>query len=197
MKKLDSRIVRTRRALADSLVALALERGYENLTIRMVTEHAGVGNRTFYRHFLSLDDLLQQILKTALQELKERALLATTPQDEILAFYCFIKDHPDVLRVYVNLPQDHPARQAIMREAAKIMYGRYTQKTTTSAPLDLSIAQLISVTNHIVAWYLENIDDCSPEQAAAIHKDILTEALEHTALNLRDDWMRKRHQLLG
>lgn len=194
MTSLDKRIVRTRRALADSLIALSLERGYENLTIRIVTEHAGIGNRTFYRHFLSLDDLLKQILESAFQELKERALQAKSPKGEILAMFRYIKDHPDVLRIYVDLPWDHPARQFIMSEAAEIMFGRYTPQNTTSVPLNVSVAQLINATNDIVAWYLEHIDEYSPEQAAAVHYDVLTAALEHKALTLRDDWMAGRHR---
>ena len=73
---------------------LALEQGYESLTIRMVTERAIVGYSTLYRHYLSLNDLLIQVLTAALQELKEWALQATTPQGETLAMYTYIKAQP-------------------------------------------------------------------------------------------------------
>ena len=194
MKKLDKRIVRTRRALADSLITLALERGYENLTIRMVTEHAGVGNRTFYRHFLSLDDLLKQILKTAFQELKERALEAETPHDAVRASYSFIRDHQDLLRVYVNLPWAHPARQVILTEAAKILHDRYAQQRATSVPLGLSIDYILLATNNLVAWYLDHIDEYTPEEVADIHDVLVLDALERRAIVMRDDWMQARKQ---
>ena len=194
MKKLDRRIVRTRRALADSLITLALERGYENLTIRMVAEHAGVGNRTFYRHFLSLDDLLKQILKTAFQELKEQALKAKTPHGEVRALYSFIREHQNVLRVYVNLPWDHPARQVILTEATELARERYTQQCATSMPLTLSIDHILLATNNLVAWYLDHIDDYTPEQMADMHSVIVLEALERRAIVLRDDWMQSRQQ---
>lgn len=196
MKKLDKRIVRTRQALADSLIALALERGYENLTIRMVTEHAGVGNRTFYRHYLSLDDLLIQVLTSAFQEFKERGLEAETPHDEVLALYTFIRDHPDVLRVYVNLPWDHPARQVILTDAAKIVHDRYELENTTSVPLGLSIDHILLATNNLVAWYLDHIDCYTPEQVAVIHEVLILDALEQQAIVIRSDWMQKRHRFL-
>lgn len=194
MKNLDKRVVRTRRALADSLITLALERGYENLTIRMVTEHAGVGNRTFYRHYLSLDDLLKQILQVAFQRLKERALAADTPHDAVRASYSFIRDHQDLLRVYVNLPWKHPARQVILTEAAKIVHDRYDQQGTTSVPLGLSIDHILLATNNLVAWYLDHIDDYTPEQVAVIHDVLVLDALERQAIVLREDWRQKRHQ---
>ena len=194
MEKLDKRVVRTRQALADSLIALALERGFENLTIKMVTERAGVGNRTFYRHYLSLDDLLKQVLTSAFQEFKERGLKAETPHDEVLALYTFIRDHPDVLRVYVNLPWKHPVRQVILTDAAKIVHDRYELHNTTSVPLALSIDHILQATNNLVAWYLDHIDDYTPEQVAVIHEVLILDALEQQAIYMRSDWMQKRHQ---
>ena len=197
MKKLDRRIVRTRELLANSLITLALEQGYENLTIRMVTEKAGIGYRTFYRHYLTLDDLLFQLLTNAFQELKQRALQAKTPHGEVLALYQFIRDHPDVLRVYVNLPQQHAARQVIMNEAAQIGYARYDQRNSTRVPLGVSIDHLIMLTNSLVAWYLDHFDEYTPEQAAEIHDDLIIKALERQALILRDDWPQKRCDFLS
>ena len=195
MKKPDRRIVRTRQELADALIALALECGYGNFSIRAVTEQARVGYRTFHRHYKSLDDLLLEIFKTAFQELKRRALEAETPHDEGLAMYTFIRDHPDILRVYVNLPWEHPARQAIVSEAAQIMSVRYSPQHTSNAPLDVSIDHLIMATNSMVAWYLDHLDEYTPEQAAAIHDELVIRAVENQALDLRDDWAHKRHHL--
>lgn len=194
MNKLDSRIVRTRRALAESLIALALERGFENLSIAMVTERAGVGNRTFYRHFLSLDDLLIQTLTSAFQDLKERAFEAETPHGEVVAFFSFIRDHPGVLRVYVNLPWDHPARQVILTEAARFVNERYEAQNCSNVPLSLSVDHLILVSNNLVAWYLDQVDCYTPEQAADISDAIFLDALESHAIVMRKDWMQKRHQ---
>ena len=104
MRKLDARIVRTRQALADALITLALERGYENLTIKAVTDYAGVGYNTFYRHYQSLDNLLIHILTAGLQKINELAIQFDTPHGETVAMYTYIKEHPDVMRVYINLP---------------------------------------------------------------------------------------------
>ena len=194
MKKLDPRIVRTRQALAESLITLTLEQGYENLTIRMVTEHAGVGNRTFYRHFLSLDDLLIHILKTAFERLKALALEAETPEGAVRASYAFIRDHQDLLRVYVNLAPAHPARQVIRTAAAKSVRDHYAQQRATSVPLELSIDHILLTTFNLVAWYLDHIDDYKPEEVANIHDVLVLEALERHAIVLRENWRQTRQQ---
>ena len=192
MKKLDRRIVRTRQKLANALITLALEHGYDNLTVKAVTAHADVGYNTFYRHYLNLDELLVEILWTAYKRLLARVAQATTPDGEVLAMYTFISEHPDVLRVYINLPWEHPARQVIVSDAVKLMYARYAQQNTSSAPLDISIDHLLMATNNLVAWYLDHLDDYTPEQAAVMHNTLVGKALEHKAINLQDDWMQKR-----
>ena len=187
MKKLDRRIVRTRQALANALITLTLERGYETLTIREVTKYAGVGYRTFYRHYLNLDDLLVQILTTAFQEFKKRGLQTETPDGDALAFYTFVSEHPDVLRVYVNLPWKHPARQVILSDSAQFMYAHYAQQDTTSVPLEVSVDHFLVATNNLLAWYLDHINDYTPEQVAEIHVDLVSKVIARLTRAIRDD----------
>ena len=187
MKKLDRRIVRTRQALASALITLALERGYENLTIREVTKFAGVGYRTFYRHYLNLDELLVQILTTAFQEAKKRGLQTETSDGDALEFYTFVSEHPDVLRVYVNLPWTHPARQVILNDAAQFMLAHYALQNTTSVPLYVVIDHWLVATNNLIAWYLDHINDYTPEQAADIHVDLVSKVISRLTRALRDE----------
>ena len=100
-----------------------------------------------------------------------------------------------MLRVYVNLPGQYPARQGILNDAAQIMYARYAQQNTTDVPLDVAIDHLLIATNNLVAWYLDHINDYTPAQAADIHNDLVIKALERQALVLRDDWLKKRHHI--
>jgi AcrR family transcriptional regulator len=57
-KRPDRRIGRTRRRLKEALLELIQERGYDEITIRDITERADVGRSTFYSHFDSKEDLL-------------------------------------------------------------------------------------------------------------------------------------------
>ena len=187
MKKLDRRVLRTRRALAEALITLALKHGYEGLTVTAVTEQAGIGYRTFTRHYRSLDELLAETLLTAFRELVMRVAQADTPFAESVAACAFIRERPDVLRVYVNLPSKHPARQAVLAEASKVMRSCYIQQDTSSAPMDLAIDQLLHAINNLTVWYLDHLDDYTIEQAAAIYDDLVVKALEHQALVRRGE----------
>ena len=48
--KEDRRVTRTRKLLTEALISLSLEKGYEAVTIRDITDRAGVGYATFFRH---------------------------------------------------------------------------------------------------------------------------------------------------
>ena len=56
--RLDRRVRRTRRALADALMSLLNEKRYEAVTVQDILDRADVGRSTFYAHFLDKDSLL-------------------------------------------------------------------------------------------------------------------------------------------
>ncbi len=55
--KTDRRVLRTRDALGDALVALMQERNFDEITVQDVLDRAGVGRSTFYVHYRDKDDL--------------------------------------------------------------------------------------------------------------------------------------------
>jgi AcrR family transcriptional regulator len=57
-KSTDRRVRRTRRALRDSLLALTLERGWDEVNVLDVCERADVARSTFYTHFADKEELL-------------------------------------------------------------------------------------------------------------------------------------------
>lgn len=54
----DRRVQKTRKLLSDAFVALVLEKGYEAVSIRDITEKAKVGRSTFYSHYESKEQLM-------------------------------------------------------------------------------------------------------------------------------------------
>jgi AcrR family transcriptional regulator len=67
----DRRVKRTQNLLAKALIALTLEKGYEVVTIRDITERADVGYATFFRHYHSKDELLQDVSEVVIEELTD------------------------------------------------------------------------------------------------------------------------------
>jgi AcrR family transcriptional regulator len=54
----DRRVIRTRKALQDALLALMAEKPFRKIHVSEITERAGLARPTFYLHFRSREDLL-------------------------------------------------------------------------------------------------------------------------------------------
>src|SRR5713226_4917038 len=55
--KIDRRVLHTRDALGDALVALMHEKPFETITVQHVLDRAGIGRSTFYTHYRDKEDL--------------------------------------------------------------------------------------------------------------------------------------------
>lgn len=77
-KKSDLRIIRTKKLLRNTLLQLLEEKKFENITVSELTARAGINRKTFYLHYASTRDLLDEI------------------QDELLAKFIAIISHYDL-----------------------------------------------------------------------------------------------------
>ncbi|MCK6548339.1 TetR/AcrR family transcriptional regulator [Myxococcota bacterium] len=72
----DRRIARSQRLLRDALVALVIERGWDEVSVQDVCARADVGRSTFYAHFADKEELLLsgfEALSAALHAERARA----------------------------------------------------------------------------------------------------------------------------
>jgi AcrR family transcriptional regulator len=78
MAESDRRVRRTRRILGDALVALILEKRYEQITVQDILDRADVGRSTFYAHYRDKEALLVAGFDDMREDLR-RELAAMTP----------------------------------------------------------------------------------------------------------------------
>jgi AcrR family transcriptional regulator len=71
---LDLRVQKTRRAIRKTFAAMICEMDYNQITIKELAAHARINRKTFYLHYLTLDNLLGEMQ----QELVEGFLKQTS-----------------------------------------------------------------------------------------------------------------------
>jgi AcrR family transcriptional regulator len=71
LTNLTDRGLETERLLRDILVNLILENGYDRISIKDITEKAGIDRTTFYLHFKDKDDLYSRCRRSVIDELLE------------------------------------------------------------------------------------------------------------------------------
>src|SRR5436305_881654 len=101
----DRRVKRTQQLLARALIALTLEKGYESVTIRDLTERADVGYATFFRHYHDKDELLQDVLDVVLEELTTLLSPAgpgADPKAVGVVLFRYVQEQSEVVRVLLD-----------------------------------------------------------------------------------------------
>ena len=60
-KKTDLRVIRTKRSIRKAFCDMIVEMDYQDITIKELTQRAMINRNTFYLHYSSLDDLLDEL----------------------------------------------------------------------------------------------------------------------------------------
>src|SRR6185437_10791283 len=101
----DRRVKRTQKALARALISLTLEKGYDAITIRDITELAEVGYATFFRHYHDKDALLKDASDVVLDELTDllQAPANDANQEAIgTLIFRYVQEHNEVVLVILS-----------------------------------------------------------------------------------------------
>jgi AcrR family transcriptional regulator len=93
MSRVDRRVARSKRALRDALVSLALERGWDQVSIQELCERADVGRSTFYSHFGDKDELLVSGFDDLRAELRGKHPLGGPPLAFVHSLYQHALEH--------------------------------------------------------------------------------------------------------
>ncbi len=185
---MNPRAARSRKKLGDALISLLLEQGFESSpTITAVRKRAEVAHMTFYRHYSSVEDLLTDALGTTILDLAQLLREQETIYDETVALFKFVQEHQDRFRVFASLPETHPVRDIWKEEAVKIVIERWESRATSPVPMDISVNHLVESTYAFLRWYLDHINDHTPEEVADFYDELIVKGAESRTLSLRTD----------
>jgi AcrR family transcriptional regulator len=71
MSKVDRRILKTQEALKKAVIELMSEKNFDDITIQELSDRANVSRGTIYLHYLDKYDLLDKLIETHINELRE------------------------------------------------------------------------------------------------------------------------------
>lgn len=182
MKKIDRRVLRTRQSLSDAMIALALEFGYEAITIKMLTQHAEIGYATFFRHFKSKDDLLLHVLQSALTDMMDLLKPEMSSYEEALIAYTHIRKNPGLFSLFANLPRDHPIIAIVFQAISESIKTRYIARDESFIPHEVAINHLVTSVIELIRWWVEHDMKYSIERMATIQSELIVKATEIVAV---------------
>src|SRR5436309_6613409 len=135
----DRRVRRTQHLLARALIALTLEKGYDAVTIRDITERADIGYATFFRHYHHKDALLQEVLEVVLAELKN--LLPTAPDADAIAIgttlFHYVQENSNIIRVLLSSRSSTSLVQYIIDITTQDVLNENTSLEGSAVPIEI------------------------------------------------------------
>ena len=183
MEILDRRVRRTQQLLARALIGLTLEKGYEAVTIRDITERADVGYATFFRHYHDKDELLKDVLDVVLTEIID--LLGSTrsaadPTTIGVLLFRYVQQQSEVVRV---LLMSHTLLQRSIEIATQNVVSEHTFRPDSVVPLEIAAHHIVASSISLIQWWLDHQMPYPPERMGVIYYELITRPTSELAFS--------------
>ncbi|MNB89772.1 DNA-binding transcriptional regulator EnvR [compost metagenome] len=181
---------RTRQALKTAFVDLILEKGYETVTIMDIAGRADYNRGTFYKHFVSKEDLLLDIHDDFLRNISELLLQPYEGMEQISAAGIY----PSLLQLFQHIEQhkrDFLALSSAQRGKTSVeLYDTlrrsmredmHIEMEGSSSPLDYEIllSYQLSATVGVIDYWAESNFKYSAEYMAGQLMVLVNSRMDH------------------
>lgn len=178
----DPRVVQTRAALRHALLDLLQAKPLEAITIREIAGAAGIGYTTFFRHFRSKEELLDEVAAAeieALFDLTLPALGATDTRAGALALCSYVADHRALWTRLLTGGAAGRLREAFIRLTRE--FAEEHGSDHDWLPPEVGVVLGASGTIELLTWWLQQKEPLPVEQLALIHERLIVRPLMQRA----------------
>lgn len=172
----DARVVRTREALREAMVALAAESPLDAITVRAVAARAGVGYATFFRHYSDKEALLADVADVLTRDFLRQVAPLLAEKDRLGAarsLCAYVEDHLAIHQALIAGGAGETVRAGMLRQTMTTLAG--ARARDPDGPLDdLILFHVVSAILNLLAWWLRNRE--------AVDRETMAEIIERTVL---------------
>lgn len=182
-EKLDRRVRRTRKLLAQSLTELLEEKELKDITVKEVSEHADLNRGTFYLHYKDVYDMMEQIQKELFEDfndiLSKNACddTCTTPYNLLCQVFLFLNDNKAICKVLTGPHGDYHFIQSLKWLVKEHMERIWIKNQFKIENLEIYYNYSISGILGVIQFWLEGNNDKSPLEMATIVNDLMVREL--------------------
>jgi AcrR family transcriptional regulator len=166
---LDARMVRTRAALAEALLALLEEKPFDQISIRDIAARSRTGYATFFRHYETKAALLDAIAANEISTLIGLSLPVLQETDSRSAALTLCRHVEERRKLWIALLTGGAAgtvREEFLRQTSRV--PTMGVNPDSWLPDDLRTIYGVSATVEILTWWLQRRDDFPIERVAEI-----------------------------
>ena len=175
---MDRRQRKTRKSIYDAFEGLMKESHYSAITVAQIIDKADIGRSTFYAHFETKDDLLDQMCQEMFAHIFEgvnehcvtHADLQATDLGGVLAhlLYHMRDTHGGVCGKLIS--EGEPHFLAYFNEQLALLFSRRVE-LQGSVPRELYLGILVAAFAETLSWWVRNGTEASPEEVSKYYLD--------------------------
>ena len=184
----DRRVIRTKKEIKETFISLLEEKNFEKISVRDLTERAGINRGTFYLHYLDKYDLLDKLegeLFAKIQAIIDELPFTNHPDMEgfakdrlvfiIRLLECF-REEADFMKVILSANGDAHFKEKI-REVfvynIEDVFSKASEENQMHYPLELYYAYSSSAHLGVLTYWLQTDSKEPPEMIANMLLDII------------------------
>lgn len=154
----DPRAQRSIKALQDSLLALLEHKPIDQISLKEITDGAGLSHVTFFRRFGSKEELFQHIATEEVRHLLHRGQSAMTAESPASAqgMCDYVQAHRKLWKTLLTGGAAPVMRAEFMRISAEITAVR--GRANPWLPIDLGVPFVASGIFEILSWWMRQPD---------------------------------------
>lgn len=178
MEKTDRRVRKTLQALSDALVDLILEKGYDSITIKEITDRADVAHATFYRHYRDKDELLRRKLGEIVGEIEGLTREPTLQDAEGYLIFKHAEENSTLYRILLGSQGTLEVRKWLQdRMAANTLRTcQSLYQPNSLVPPQVAAHHIAGSLLLLIEWWLNQAMPYPPHQMAKIYERLIVSA---------------------
>jgi AcrR family transcriptional regulator len=170
----DARMLRSRAALRHALLGLLERETFDSIAIRDIAREAGVGAATFYRHYATKTDLLEDIAAQEMEALIDVAipvLKMTGSRQAAIALCRYVESHKTLWSALFTGGAAGAMRIAFQNHRRQTQLRSEGQRS--GIPQDLALSVGASGLIEVLSWWLADGKNYAVEQIAEFLDDLV------------------------
>lgn len=151
-EKTDRRIVRTQQQLRAAMLALAEEKAIATITVKGLTERAGLNRGTFYLHYQGIEDFCEQLKEETLEDyhaiIKKLSYYIGSkepfvdPPVGFLKPFEYIREHRDFFNIFMGPNSNDRFSQQMTELLQHQFQAAYLARRHPDEQADIPVQQL-------------------------------------------------------